>query len=64
MPYPENFVVRPLICVVGMTILWICSSYIGAVFIRHETFTLGVTHFIYPAIIGVTEAFFWKPKEK
>jgi len=47
-----------------MTILWICSSYIGAVFIRHETFTLGVTHFIYPAIIGVTEAFFWKPKEK
>lgn len=63
MPYPENFVVRLLICIVGMCALWILGSYISTVFIRQEAFILGPTHFIIPAIIGIVEAFIWKPKE-
>ena len=64
MPYPENFVVRLLICVVGMCALWILGSFISTALIRHEEFTLRVTHFVIPAVIGVVEAFVWKPKDK
>jgi hypothetical protein len=64
MPYPENFVVRLIICIVGMSALWILGSYLGAVFIRHEVFTLNATHFIVPVIVGAIEAFTWKPKDK
>ncbi len=63
MPYPENFVVRLLICIVGMCALWILGSYISTVLISHEEFALRATHFVIPAILGVVEAFVWKPKE-
>ena len=64
MPYPENFVVRLLICIVGMYALWMGAHYIGAVFIRHEAFSVGVLDIVLPLVLGVWEAFSWKPKEK
>lgn len=64
MPYPENYVVRLIICVVGMLALWLAAHYIGAVFIRHEAFTIGAFDIIVPAIMGVIESFAWKPKNK
>lgn len=64
MPYPENFVVRLLICIVGMYALWMGAHYIGVVFIRHEAFSVGVLDIVLPLVLGVWEAFSWKPKEK
>jgi len=64
MPYPENFVVRLIICVVGMLALWLAAHYIGVVLVRHETFTIGAFDIVVPAICGVIESFTWKPKNK
>ena len=64
MPYPENFIVRLLICIVGMFALWMVGRYVGLVFIRQEVFTIGVIDIIAPLVIGIVEAFVWKPKEK
>jgi uncharacterized membrane protein len=64
MPYPQNFIVRLIICVVGMCAIWILGSFISATLIHHEEFVLRATHFIIPAIMGVVEAFVWKPKDK
>ena len=63
MPYPENIVVRILICIVGMSILWVLGSFIATVLISHEEFTLRATHFIIPAVLGVVEALVWKRKD-
>lgn len=64
MPYPENFVVRLIISIVGMIALWMAAHYIGVVLIRHEAFTITPFDIIVPLAIGIVEAFVWKPKEK
>ena len=64
MPYPENFVVRLIICIVGMIALWMGAHYIGTVLIRQEAFTIGVFDIVAPLACGVIEAFTWKPKAK
>lgn len=64
MPYPENFVVRLLICIVGMCAIWVLGSFISTVLIQHETFNLSVTQLIIPVILGIIETFLWKPKDK
>ena len=63
MPYPENIVVRLLICIVGMTALWLGGSFIVDVLINHQEFTFQPTYLVIPVILGVVEAFIWKPKE-
>ncbi|MBO7674289.1 MAG: hypothetical protein J6S63_04705 [Atopobiaceae bacterium] len=64
MPYPENFVVRLLICIVGMCAIWVLGSFISTVLIHHETFNLSVTQLIVPVVLGIIETFLWKPKDK
>ncbi|MBO7674761.1 MAG: hypothetical protein J6S63_07105 [Atopobiaceae bacterium] len=63
MPYPKNFVVRIIICVVLMYAVWIGIQYIMDVFIFHEPFRLGIVDYIVPPVTGVIEAYTWKPKE-
>ena len=65
MPYPENFVVRLIICVVGMFLIWFGVQFIKDVLIFHEEFTVDLpVDILVPAACGVIEAFVWKPKEK
>ena len=64
MPYPENFVVRLIICVVGMFAIWFGVQFVKDVLIFHEEFSFEAIDFIVPAVCGVIEAFVWKPKEK
>ena len=64
MPYPENFVVRLIISVVGMFALWMAAHYIGAVFIRQEAFTISAFDIVIPLALGIFEAIVWKPKDK
>ena len=64
MPYPENFVVRLLICLVAMFAIWFGISYVIDVFVHHEAFSVGPIDIIVPIACGVVEAFVWKPKEK
>ena len=64
MPYPENFVVRLIICIVGMYAIWMGVQFITDVLIRHEAFGLNVIDIIAPLVLGIIEAFVWKPKEK
>ena len=64
MPYPQNFVVRLIICIVGMFALWMAVQFITDVLIRQETFALGPFDIIIPLVVGVAEAFLWKPKEE
>ena len=47
-----------------MFALWMVGRYVGLVFIRQEAFTIGVIDIIAPLVIGIVEAFVWKPKEK
>ena len=47
-----------------MFALWMVGRYVGLVFIRQEVFTIGVIDIIAPLVIGIVEAFVWKPKEK
>ena len=64
MPYPQNFIVRLLVCIVGMFALWMAAHYIGTVLIRQEAFTIGPIDIILPLGVGVYEAYAWKPKQK
>ena len=64
MPYPENFIVRLLICLVGMFAIWFAATYVIQVLIQHDAFTVGPIDIIVPAACGVVEAFVWKPKEQ
>ena len=64
MPYPENFAVCLIICILGMTALWMAAHYLGVVLIRHEAFTVGPLDFAIPVALGVFQAYTWKPKEK
>lgn len=64
MPYPENFVVRLLICVVGMYALWFGVQFILDVVVFHDEFKVNAIDIIVPLAVGVIEAFIWKPKEK
>ncbi len=64
MPYPENFVVRLLICVVGMYAIWFGVQFILDVVVFHDEFTVNAIDIIVPLAVGVIEAFVWKPKEK
>ena len=64
MQYPQNFVIRLIICIVGMFALWMAVQFITDVLIRQEAFALGPIDFIVPLGCGIAEAFLWKPKEK
>ena len=64
MPYPENFVVRLIVCIVGMLAIWIGVRFIMDVVIFHDPFEIKATTLIIPIAMGVVEAFVWKPKEK
>lgn len=64
MPYPENFAVRLIICLVGMFALWMAVQFVMDVLVFHDEFKIGVMDIIIPAVLGVVEAFIWKPKEK
>lgn len=64
MPYPENFVVRLIICIAGMFAIWMAVTFIMDVLIHHEAFTIGAFDIIAPLACGIAEAFLWKPKEK
>lgn len=64
MPYPENFVVRLLICVVGMYAIWFGVQFILDVVVFHGEFKVNAIDIIVPLAVGVIEAFVWKPKEK
>ena len=64
MPYPENFVVRLLICIVGMYAIWFGVQFILDVVVFHDEFTVNAFDIIVPLVVGVIEAFVWKPKEK
>jgi hypothetical protein len=64
MPYPENFVVRLLICVVGMYAIWFGVQFILDVVVFHDEFKVNAIDIIVPLAVGVIEAFVWKPKEK
>lgn len=63
MPYPENFVVRLLVCIVGMTAIMLAVRFVMSTFIFHETYTFQVTQLIVPVVAGIAEAFVWKPKD-
>lgn len=63
MPYPKNFVVRLIICVVGMVAIWIGVRFVMSTLIFHEEFILRPIHIIMAVALGVVEAFVWKPKE-
>ena len=64
MPYPENFVVRLLICIVGMYAIWIGLQFVMDVLVFHDEFKLGLMDYVLPLIMGVVETFVWKPKAK
>ena len=64
MPYPKNFAVRLIICIVGTIALWMIGRYVGIVLIRHEAFSFDASDIIAPAVVGVIEANAWKPKGK
>ena len=64
MPYPENFVVRLLICIAGMYAIWFGVQFVMDVLIFHDEFAVRPIDIIVPLLVGVVEAFIWKPKEK
>ena len=64
MPYPENFVVRLIICIVGMYAIWFGVQFILDVLVFHDEFKVNAIDIIVPLAVGVVEAFVWKPKEK
>ena len=64
MPYPKNFALRIVVCVVLMYAVWMGIQYIVDVIIFHEAFKLNIVDYIAPLVIGVVEAYTWKPKEK
>ncbi len=64
MPYPENFVVRLIICIVGMYAIWFGVQFILDVLVFHDEFKVNAIDIIVPLAVGVIEAFVWKPKEK
>ena len=64
MPYPENFVVRLIICVVGIFAIWFGVQFILDVVVFHDEFKVNAIDIIVPLAVGVIEAFVWKPKEK
>jgi len=63
-PYPENFVVRLIICVVGLVAVWMAAQYVGDVFLRHEPFSISAFDIVMPIGLGIVEAFVWKPKQR
>ena len=65
MPYPENFVVRLIICIVGMVAIWNLVFFLMDTFLWHQTFQFDVVlGLIVPVVVGVIEAYTWKPKEE
>ena len=64
MPYPENFAVRLIICIAGMFAIWMGVQFIMDVVIHHDGFKIGAIDIVVPLVLGVVEAFVWKPKEK
>ena len=53
MPYPENFVVRLIVCIVGMLAIWIGVRFIMDVLIFHDPFEIKITTLIIPIALGV-----------
>lgn len=64
MPYPEDFVVRLLISIVGMFAIWLGVQYVVDVFIHHQQFAITALDIIAPLGMGIVEAFVWKPKDQ
>ncbi len=64
MPYPENFVVRLIVCILGMLAIWIGIRFIMDVVIFHDEFSIKPITLAIPVVLGVVEAFVWKPKDK
>ena len=64
MPYPENFVIRLIVCILGMLAIWIGVRFILDVVISHEEFVIRPISLAIPVVMGVVEAFVWKPKDK
>ena len=60
MPYPENFVVRLIICIVGMYAIWFGVQFILDVLVFHDEFKVNAIDIIVPLAVGVVEAFVWK----
>lgn len=59
--YIENFVLRILFCVVGFYAIWFLIDFIKSM-VTHEPFTIGLYDAVVPGVLGVIEAFLWKPK--
>lgn len=64
MPYPENFVIRLIVCILGMFAIWFAVQFVLDVLIHHESFEIHAIDIIVPIAMGVVEAFVWKPKEQ
>lgn len=62
--YIENFALRLIFCVVGMFALWVAVQFLADKFIFHEEFNLGVKDYVIPIVMGVVQAFVWKPKQE
>ena len=60
--YIENFALRLVFCIVGMYAIWIGIQFVMDTVIFHDPFRLDIIDYIVPAILGVIEAFAWKPK--
>ncbi|MBR3225126.1 MAG: hypothetical protein IKF78_07380 [Atopobiaceae bacterium] len=61
--YPENFVVRLLICLALAFFATTLGTYVRQVVIDHGTFTFDmVKNLGLPLLLGVVAALFWKPR--
>ena len=66
MPYPKNFAVRLIICVVGFLVIFNGIYYLMDTFVRHQAFNFRpIWNVAIPAFCGVLQAMNWKdPAEK
>lgn len=66
MPYPKNFAVRLIICVVSFLVIFNGIYYLMDTFVRHQAFDFRpIWNVAIPVIGGVVQAMNWKdPAEK
>ena len=66
MPYPKNFAVRLIICVVGFLVIFHGICFLMDTFVRHQAFDFRpIWNVAIPVIGGVVQAMNWKdPAEK
>ncbi len=62
--YPENFVVRLIICLALAFFATTLGTYVRQVVIDHGTFTFDIVkNLALPLLLGVAAAFLWKPRK-